>query len=249
MTKQQIEQYLANGERTPPESDRQRCVLCLRANRPMTREHVFAQWLIRKVHGARLVASSASRAQMPSSTGPTRIARVIADVCAECNAGWMSGLEVSFRRALFARPRIGTLQAPDRVTLSRWFTKTAVLLAHARGAELVSAADRPRLIAGMPNDIEVFLARRRRPRQHLDFALDVTTDRDADALRVRSVAILVDDLVGHVAARGTLASRHGTRLWPLRSHTIRWETLPVITPLIVQDDDRPAKPGKNSARL
>jgi len=49
---------------------------------------------------------------------------------------------------------------------------------------------------------------------------------------VRSVAVLVDDLVGHVAARGRLASRHGTRLWPLRSHTIRWETLPVITPQI-----------------
>jgi hypothetical protein len=46
---------------------------------------------------------------------------------------------------------------------------------------------------------------------------------------VRSVAVLVDDLVGHVAARGALASRHGTKLWPLRTHTIRWETLPVIT--------------------
>jgi hypothetical protein len=206
-----------------------RCVLCLRANRPMTREHVFAHWLVRQVHGARLVPSNAPRGDTPLPAGPMRISRVIADVCAECNAGWMSGLEVSFRRALFARPRprVGTLQAPDRITLSRWFTKTAVLLAHAYGGELVSTPERPRLVAGMPNDIEVFLARRRRPRQHLDFALDVKSDRDADALRVRSVAILVDDLVGHVAARGALASRHGTQLWPLRSHTLRWETLPV----------------------
>jgi hypothetical protein len=225
-----------------------RCVLCLRDNPPITREHVFAQWLVRQVHGARLVATYAPRGETPSSAGPMRISRVIADVCAECNAGWMSGLEVSFRRTLFARPRprAGTLQAPDRITLSRWFTKTAVLLAHAHGGALVSTADRPRLVAGMPNDIEVFLARRRRPRQHLDFALDVKTDRDVNALRVRSVAILVDDLVGHVAARGTLASRHGTQLWPLRSHTLRWETLPVITPLIVREDEiRPAKPRKN----
>jgi len=206
------------------------CVLCRRANWPITREHVFAHWLVRRVHGGRLVASDASPGGTPSSTAPLRIAHVIAaGVCADCNTGWMSSLEVSFRQALFARPRIGTLQASDRITLSRWFTKTAVLLAHARGGVFVSATHRAQLVAGMPDDIEVFLARRRRPRQHLDFALDVITGGDAEAIRVRSVAILVDDLVGHVAARGTLASRNGTRLWPLRSHTLRWETLPVIT--------------------
>ena len=213
------------------------CVLCLRADQPMTREHVFARWLVSQLHGAQLVASTASVRGPLSSAVPLRIARVIADVCAECNAGWMSGLEVSFRHTLFARPRVGSLQAPDRTTLSRWFTKTAVLLAHAHGGTLVGAAHRGQLVGGMPDDIEVFLARRRRPRQRLDFALDLMLDREAHAPRVRSVAILVDDLVGHVAARGTLASRHGTRLWPLRSHTLRWETLPVITPLIVRDAD------------
>ena len=218
------------------------CVLCLNADRPMTREHVFARWLVRQVHGGRLVASDGSRGGT-STTTPMRIARVVADVCAECNAGWMSTLEVSFRQMLFARPRVGTIPAPDRVTLSRWFTKTAVLLAHAHGGVLVGAAHRAQIAAGMPDDVEVFLARRRRPPQHLDFAFDVTTDRDADAMR--SVAIQVGDLVGHVAARGRLASRHGTRLWPLRSHTLRWETLPVITPLIIrEDDDRRARPPR-----
>ena len=205
------------------------CVLCLRANQPMTREHIFARWLVQKVHGARLIPSDVTL----SATVDMRIARVVAAVCAECNAGWMSGLEVSFRRALFARPRVGVLQAPDRITLSRWFAKTAVLLAHARGGSLVGAEHRAQLVTGMSDGIEVFLARRRRPRQHLDFALDVT-DSDGGAPRVRSVAVLVDDLVGHVAASGMLGSRHGTRLWPLRTHTTRWETLPVITPLLVR---------------
>ena len=200
------------------------CPLCLRVNQPMTREHIFARWLVQKVHGARLVPSNAT-----PSTADLRIARVVAAVCAECNAGWMSGLEVSFRRAVFARPRVGALQAPDRVMLSRWFTKTAVLLAHARGGALVGATHRAQLVTGMPDGVEVFLGRRRRPRQQLDFALDVIAGDDAP--RVRSVAIQVDDLVGHVAAAGTLASRHGTRLWPLRSHIIRWETLPVIRPV------------------
>lgn len=238
-----------DGPKVSRETGAQPCVLCLRANRPITREHVFARWLVSQVHGARLVPTNAPRGETPSAAAGIRIARVIASVCAECNAGWMSGLEVSFRRALFGRPRVGTLQAPDRITLSRWFTKTAVLLAEASGRAFVGAAHRAQLVKGMPDDIEVFLARQRRPRQRLDFALDLMSDGDAGAPRVRSAAILVDDLVGHVAARGTLASRHGTRLWPLRSHTLRWETLPVITPLIVQDDDRAAKPRKNSDGL
>ena len=224
VTTENIE-HIAGGERSGPRS----CVLCLRSGRPMTREHVFAHWLVRRLHGGRLVPSH------PSLTEPTRIGRVIANVCAECNAGWMSGLEVSFRSALFARPRVGAIHPQDRVTLSRWFTKTAVLLAEANGGALIGAAHRAQLVSGMPDDVEVFVARRRRPRQHLDFSLDVIADPDAGAPRVRSVAILVDDLVGHVAARGTLASRHGTRLWPLRSHALRWETLPVITSLIAHD--------------
>jgi hypothetical protein len=199
--------------------------LCLRADRPLTREHVFAHWLVRKLHASRLLPADSGTALAPPTARPITIARVTADVCADCNAGWMSSLEVSFRQAVFARPRAGLVWAPDRTTLSRWFTKTAVLLAHARGALFLTAERRSQLATGMPDGIEVFFARRRRPRQALDFALDVIPDRDA--MRVRSVSVQVDDLVAHVAARGTLASAHGTRLWPLRTHALRWETLPV----------------------
>lgn len=212
----------------------QACVLCLRADRPLTREHVFAHWLVRKVHGGRLLPSGEPAEAIPTTRGPTTIARVTAEVCAVCNAGWMSTLEVSFRQAVFARPRVGLVWPPDRITLSRWFTKTAVLLAHARGAAFLSAARRSQLVTGMPDDIEVFIARRRRARQRLDFAIDLIADRDDETPQVRSVAILVDDLVAHIAKRDTLASRHGTRLWPLRTHALRWETLPVITPLLVR---------------
>jgi hypothetical protein len=208
------------------------CLLCQQDDRPMTREHIFAHWLVLKVHGARLVASARSSGSTPSSTADARIARTIATgVCAECNAGWMSSLEVSFRRMVFAHPRVGILPPPDRVALSRWFTKTAVLLAHAQGGELLEAARRAQLVSGMPDDVEVFLARRRRPPQRLDFAVDLDGDGiDASGeRRVRSVAILVDDLVGRVALRDMLGSRHGTRLWPLRTHALRWETLPVTS--------------------
>ena len=200
----------------------------------MTREHVFAHWLVLNVHGGRLLPSDQSSARTPSSARPERIARTIATgVCADCNAGWMSSLEVGFRRMVFAQPRVGAVPAPDRVALSRWFTKTAVLLAHASGGSLLTAARRAQLVSGMPDEVEVYVARRRRPAQRLDFAIDIAAEGEqadeADATRVRSVAIQVDDLLGHVASRGTLTSRQGTRLWPLRSHTIRWETLPVIS--------------------
>ncbi len=201
--------------------------MCLRTDRPLTREHVFAHWLVRKVNGARLLPSDAPSGSTPSAR-PATIARITADVCAECNAGWMSSLEVSFRQAVFARERVGMLWAPDRTTLSRWFTKTALLLADARGAAFLSATRRAQIVTGMPDGIEVFIARRRRPSQLLDFALDVVNPGSA-APRVESVAIQVDDLVAHVADRGTLASRHGTRLWPLRTHALRWETLPVVS--------------------
>jgi hypothetical protein len=165
-------------------------------------------------------------ARLTATTVPVRISRVTAAACAECNAGWMSVLEDSFRRAVFARPRVGVIQAADRSTISRWFAKTALLLAHAHGAPLAGLTHGAQVVNGVPDDVEVFLARRRWPPQRLDFALDLTAGGGA-----RSVAVLVDDLVGHVAARGTLSSRHGTQLWPLRSHLLRWETLPVITGL------------------
>jgi hypothetical protein len=195
------------------------CELCLKGDRPMTREHIFARWLIRQVHGGQLLPSSAA-----TDATPQRIARLTADVCATCNAGWMSGLEVAFRRLLFKHQRVGSLPAPDRATLSRWFTKTAVLLARTHGGDLVPPEGRPALVAGMPEGVEVFIARRRRPRQRVDFRVDVSGEH------IRRVAVLVDDLVAHVARDGVLASRQGTRLWPLRSHALRWDTLPVIAP-------------------
>ena len=181
----------------------------------MTREHVFAHWLVAKTHGARLVPSHAA-------ADAVRLSRVIAPVCADCNAGWMSGLETSFRRLVFARTRGGPIAAPDRTALARWFTKTATLLAHAHECELVEAAALPALRDGMPPDVEVYLARRRRSPQRIDYAL---VRQDA---RVRSVSITVDDLVAHVAITGALGGRHGTRLWPLRTHALRWDTLPVL---------------------
>jgi hypothetical protein len=214
------------GDRIPWTAGVGVCVFCLRGGQKLTREHVFARWLISKVHGARLMASGAGElAAHPIGSIP--MSRVITGVCAGCNAGWMSGLEVSFRRTLFGRQRVGSVQAPERAILSRWFTKTAVLLAHARGGDFIAASDRSKVRTGMPESVEVLVGRRRRPRQPIDFAIETVPD-PTGAVTVRSVAIQVDDLLGHVALRGSLGSAHGTRIWPLRSHAVRWDTLPIV---------------------
>ena len=162
----------------------------------MTREHVFARWLTQRLGRAQAAAT----------------------VCAACNAGWMSTLEVAFRQAVFARPRTGPIPRADRTTLSRWATKTAVFLSDAAGLPLVAPSDRAALMRAMPDGIEVFIGRRRSARTRLGHAASEG-----------SVMINVDDLALHVAHDGVLTGASGTRLWPLRTHQLRWDTLPVVS--------------------
>ena len=176
-----------------------RCAICQRDDLPLTREHVFARWLTQRV----------------GSAGPRR---ALATVCGDCNAGWMSTLEQAFRRAAFARLRRGPMAAPERRTIARWSTKTALLLADLNGATLIEPARRASLMRGMPDGLEVFIARRRRNQPKLDY----------DIAPESAVAVYVDDLAVHVASRGVLSGRDGTQLWPIRSRLLRWDTLPVV---------------------
>ncbi|HJW48438.1 MAG TPA: hypothetical protein VJ726_03375 [Candidatus Limnocylindria bacterium] len=142
----------------------------------------------------------------------------------------MSGLEVSFRQAVFARSRPEHIAEPTRRTLSRWFAKTATLVAHATGEELVPESDWPDLTDAMPGGIRVGLARLRRPRQPLDVGLEYDgSQKGPPNGRLTSVAVQVDDLVAIVTRRSSVAP--ATTLWPIRSHILRWTTLPVVNRL------------------
>src|SRR6266508_5208057 len=117
-----------------------RCPFCLREDVALTREHVFARWLVERLRAWRVTASGHALADTATQT---RIANLIANVCGACNHGWMSSLEVSFRQAVFATSRPERLAAPTRHVLSRWFTKTATLVAHATGEELIPEGQWP----------------------------------------------------------------------------------------------------------
>lgn len=202
------------------------CRFCLRDDEALTREHVFARWLVERLRAWRVTHGPRGTA---APVADARLARLVANVCGTCNAGWMSGLEVSFRQAVFAKSRPERLAVPTRHVLSRWFTKTAVLVADAAGQELIPYADWPDLTNGMPAGVRVGLARLRRPRQPLDLGVEYEADADRPA-RLASVVVQVADLVG-VVTRSSAMNAPATALWPIRSHVLRWTTLPVVNRL------------------
>ncbi len=142
----------------------------------------------------------------------------------------MSGLEVSFRQAVFAKLRPEHIAEPTRRTLSRWFAKTATLVAHAAGQELVPEGEWPELADAMPGGIRVGLARLRRPQQPLDMGLEYDGSENGHPPgRLTSVAVQVDDLAAIITRRSAVTP--ATTLWPIRSHVLRWNTLPVVNRL------------------
>ena len=203
------------------------CRFCLREGVALTREHVFARWLVERLRAWRATHA----AHGPTATeADARIARLVTTVCGACNAGWMSGLEVGFRQAVFARSRPEHIAEPTRRTLSRWFAKTATLVAHATGQELVPEDHWPELTDAMPGGIRVGLARLRRPRQPLDVGLEYDgSEKSHPTPKLTSVAVQVDDLVAIITRRSSVTP--ATTLWPIRSHVLRWTTLPVVNRL------------------
>jgi len=84
----------------------------------------------------------------------------------------------------------------------------------------------------MPADIRVGLARLRHPRQPLDLGLEFADASHAEhhGAQLTSVAVQVDGLVGIVTRRSSVNMR-ATTLWPIRTHVLRWTTLPVVNRL------------------
>jgi hypothetical protein len=213
------------GTRSP--TPRGRCRFCLRQDVALTREHVFARWLVERLRAWRATHEAHGPAD---AAADARIARLVTSVCGTCNAGWMSGLEVSFRQAIFAKTRPEQLAEPTRRTLSRWFAKTAMLVADAAHQELVPEEHWPEMTDAMPAGIRVGIARVRRKQQPLDVGLEYAgPDTNDPAAELASVAIQVDDLVAIVTRRSSVTP--ATTLWPIRSHVLRWTTLPVVNRL------------------
>lgn len=204
-----------------------RCRFCLREDVALTREHVFARWLVERLRAWRATHAAHGPAD---AAADARIARLVTNVCGLCNASWMSSLEVGFRQAVFVKSRPEQIAQPTRRTLSRWFAKTALLVADAAHQELVPVGHWPELRTAMPSGIRVGIARVRRRQQPLGVELEYAVpDADHPGAKLTSVTVQVDDLVGIVTRRSSVTP--ATTLWPIRSHVLRWSTLPVVNRL------------------
>ena len=217
-------------ERVLPDKLRTRaglCRFCLREDVALTREHVFARWLVERLRAWRATHAAHGPAD---AAADARIARLVSNVCGMCNAGWMSSLEVSFRQAVFAKSRPEQIAEPTRRTLSRWFAKTALLVADAAHHELVPVEHWPDMTTAVPGGIRVGIARVRRKQQPLEVELEYASpDANHPERELTSVALQVDDLVAIVTRRSSVTP--ATTLWPIRSHVLRWSTLPVVNRL------------------
>jgi hypothetical protein len=70
----------------------------------------------------------------------------------------------------------------------------------------------------------------RRPRQPLHIGLEHgLADENHPAGKLTGVAVQVDDLAAIVTQRSSVTP--ATTLWPIRSHVLRWTTLPVVNRL------------------
>lgn len=106
------------------------CVFC-GASGPMTREHVWPDWLSRTgFSNEPTVIESGSLNRLPAKLGPMRpLSTTVKAVCDKCNNGWMSRLEQVIKPVL--TPIISgqrtLIEEPALARLALWALKTAVV--------------------------------------------------------------------------------------------------------------------------
>jgi hypothetical protein len=117
------------------------CLACGQTSSPASREHVFAQWLLKELGSPSM---SFYRRYGDGSTEPHRQpinleSFVLRRICENCNNGWMSKLEEVVKPILVPLMRgerqLGSLEESEKWALARWVAKTAIIDSYAIGAE------------------------------------------------------------------------------------------------------------------
>jgi hypothetical protein len=106
------------------------CRFCATQGRPLTREHVLAQWVRPLLEDG----PSAPYVRETEDRGVERVWNMplagltVKRVCAACNGGWMNDLETGVQPILrgMIASTLGELTAAAQRTLTAWGTKTAM---------------------------------------------------------------------------------------------------------------------------
>ncbi len=225
-----------------------RCVFCDQAN-GLTREHVWPDWLndvFRDPLGWTITHSTPDRAREWERQTP-RLDQTVRRVCGKCNHGWMSDLEGEAKdlvtHMIFGNPIV--LQPEHQDLLLRWSYKTTLMLSLASETSAI------------PIDHMRYFYANRSPGPSTDVRLghysgarwsaffrDQALFGEGPGLQptlpngyVTAMAIghlLVHVLGQHNEERIAVTYRQPGafhRLWPSKSHAIRWP------PLVAVDDE------------
>lgn len=141
------------------------CVFC-GSTEPLTREHVFGQWLGKiGLDGSPVRHKAGPLNRLGRDMGerpPFR--QTVKDFCAACNNGWMSQLEVVAQRVLtpliLGQP--GAIGVEDQAAIAAWVQKTALT------AMLTSSKEQRAAGHGLPATEYTALYERRTQMQPLD---------------------------------------------------------------------------------
>lgn len=225
------------------------CWFCDRRAGTRSKEHIFPQWLLRhhdamdeRVHPVRISLPLGGIVASERGERPLR-AHFNGEVCADCNNGWMSALEVAATPILTQVPRQGPI-VDDAITLSRWFAKTAVNLNVSQPYRLlVDAQARHGLAAGIPSGFAVHLFRSAKQNGVFDWvqkspdAAFCPHDQLGDMQRRMELTLVthirIADLVGVVVYAPALQRpedvvlRDAVRIYPQHEPAPTWEGLPL----------------------
>jgi hypothetical protein len=149
------------------------CAFCQRDDSPLTREHVFADWIAREFPDARWSRiDTAIGKVIPFKNS---LGLVIRKVCKRCNTGWMHKLESTAKPILIPlmhAEKRGTVTEAEQSVITKWLIKT--MLAYDLAAKRIRAPfftpDDRRMFAeslSVPADTEVYLAQYRGSMGHV----------------------------------------------------------------------------------
>ena len=225
------------------------CWMCDGTEGLRAREHIFPRWLLTELNAADEPFHPVHRdflGRPISVRGPIPARAFVAgEVCAVCNGGWMSELELLVRPVLFPAGGRNALPVEDQPVLARWLVKTAVVLNTAQNYRLmIPGHARHAVSSGVPGDFGVWLSRHHQSEGALNFGqttgvMSVVPSDQLDryqeaAERVYGCALAIGDLAAVIvyAEPGCWAmpSEQMTRLWPSRG-PIAWADLPVLDDL------------------
>lgn len=114
------------------------CVFCATSGRPLTREHIYPDWLSTRFKKG-LVATNEVKSDTASRLWEKAIFQdTVNVVCAECNNGWMSAIESDTKDVLadlIFSVKALSLDEATQQRIALWVQKTVLILNKATGGD------------------------------------------------------------------------------------------------------------------